>query len=62
MQMTKDEISNTVQVWPANVKAPLTRDQQIVLMTTARERHSARVERFDKIFKENKNVIDSNRL
>jgi len=58
MQMNKDEIDCAVQVWPANVKAPLTRDQQIELMTTARERHSARVERFDKMFKENKNVID----
>ena len=54
MQMKKDEIDHAVQVWPANVRAPLTRDQQIELMTTARERHAARVERFDKMFKENK--------
>jgi len=57
MKMTKQEVSD-FQVWPANVKAPLDRDQQILLMTTARARHLARIERFDKMFKENKNVID----
>jgi hypothetical protein len=54
MKMLKDEIKDAVQTWPANARAPLTREQQILLMTTARERHSARVERFDKMFKENK--------
>lgn len=58
MKMSEDEIKDAVQTWPANARAPLTRDQQIVLMTTARERHRARIKRFDKIFKENKNVID----
>jgi hypothetical protein len=52
MQMNKDEINHAVSVWPANAKAPLSRDQQIELMTTARERHRARIERFDKMFKE----------
>ena len=58
MRMSKDEIKNAVQVWPANARAPLTRDQQIALMTTARERHRARIKRFDKMIKEIKNVID----
>lgn len=52
MKMSKDEIEDSVQTWPANARAPLTRDQQILLMTSARERHAARVERFDKMFKE----------
>lgn len=51
MQMNKDEIKHTVNVWPANAKAPLSRDQQIELMTTARERHRARIERFNELLK-----------
>ena len=50
MQMTHEEIKNSVK-WPANAEAPLTREQQIHLMTTARERHDAVIER---LIKENK--------
>jgi hypothetical protein len=53
MQMNKDNIRNST-VWPANARAPLTREQQIYLMTTARERHDAVVERMTKLLKENK--------
>jgi len=35
--------------WAANEEAPLTRDQQIELMKTAKERHDARIERFKQI-------------
>ena len=51
MLMTEEEIKNAVRVWPANVKAPLTRDEQIHLMTTARERHDAARERIRQLFK-----------
>ena len=52
MKMLKDEIKDAVQTWPANARAPLTREQQIALMTTARERHRARIERFKRLLKE----------
>lgn len=52
MQMNRDEIEHAVQVWPANEEAPLTRDQQILLMTTARERHAAARKRIEQILKE----------
>lgn len=50
MQMSKDEIQ--LVKWAANVKSPLTRDQQIYLMTTARERHDAAIRRALQILKE----------
>lgn len=54
MLMTKNEIENAVRVWPANVEAPLTRDEQIKLILTARERHEE-VRRLNRqFFKENK--------
>lgn len=40
--------------WAANEKAPLTRDQQIELMTTAPERHKEVMERSIKIMMEKK--------
>lgn len=40
MKVNKDDIKNSV-VWSANVSAPLTRDQQICLMTRVRERRTA---------------------
>lgn len=52
MQMTKNEIEHAVQVWPANAQAPLTRDEQILLMTTARERHAVNKERILQLLKE----------
>lgn len=45
MFMTKKEIETAVRVWPANAEAPLTRDQQIALMTTAQVRHLAKIEK-----------------
>lgn len=51
MLMTREEIENSVK-WAANEEALLTRDQQILIMTTARERHAAAVERFRQILKE----------
>ena len=53
MRITEEEIKNAVRVWPANVEAPLTRDEQIHLMTTARERHAAAIERIHQTLKEN---------
>jgi hypothetical protein len=50
--MTKDEIKNATSIWPANAKAPLDRDQQIFLMTTAKERHAARILRWETEMKE----------
>lgn len=35
--------------WAANEEAPLTRDQQIELMKTAKARHDDRIERFKQI-------------
>lgn len=49
--MTKDEVKHATHVWPANAEAPLTRDQQIELMTTARVRHLARIERITRLIK-----------
>lgn len=54
MLMTRDEVKQAVRVWPANVKAPLTRDEQIQMMTTARERHAAVREKILQLLKENK--------
>jgi hypothetical protein len=51
MLMTEEEIKNAVRVWPANVKAPLTRDEQIHLMTTAHERHAAAKARIIELLK-----------
>ncbi len=58
MQMTKEEVKHAVRVWPANVKASLTRDEQILLMTTARERHAEVRERNRQFFKGEQNVVD----
>jgi len=57
MQMTHEEIQNSVK-WPANARAPLTREQQIYLMTTARERHAAYEERIKEMLKGEKDVLD----
>ena len=39
--MTKEEARTASHVWAANVKQPLDRDTQIVMMKTARERHQS---------------------
>lgn len=52
MLMTKNEIENAVRVWPANVEAPLTRDEQIQMMITARERHAAVREKILQLLKD----------
>jgi len=57
MQMNKDEIDQSVK-WPANARAPLTREQQIYLMTTARERHDAVTERIKEMLKGENDVLD----
>jgi len=44
MIMSRDEIKQSYR-WPANVKQPIDRDQQIFLMKTARERLLANIER-----------------
>lgn len=54
MIMTKEEVESASRVWAANVEAPLTRDEQIRLMTTARERHAANRELIRQYLKENK--------
>ena len=46
--MTKKELEAAVRVWPSNVEVPLTRDQQIELMTAARIRHLAKTELIQK--------------
>lgn len=51
MQMTKDDVNKAVK-WPANAPAPLTREQQIHLMITARERHAAVIDRALQLLKE----------
>lgn len=58
MQMTKNEIEQAVQVWPANAQAPLTRDEQILMMTTARERHAANKQRLNRLIKGDNDVVD----
>ena len=58
MHMTKKEIDNAVRVWPANAEAPLTRDQQIELMTTARVRHLAKIEKTIRLIKGKNDVVD----
>jgi nitrate reductase alpha subunit len=40
--------------WAANQKAPLTRDQQIELMETAKQRREENVERWKSIEKDDK--------
>jgi len=57
MQMNKDEIDQSVK-WPANARAPLTREQQIYLMTTARDRHDAVTERIKEMLKGENDVLD----
>jgi hypothetical protein len=52
MLMSKNEVKKASHVWAANAKAPLTRDQQIMLMTTARERHDAVMQRALQLLKE----------
>lgn len=58
MHMTKEEIENAVRVWPANAEAPLTRDQQIELMTTAKVRHLAKIEKTIRLIKGENDVVD----
>lgn len=58
MHMTKKEIETAVRVWPANAEAPLTRDQQIELMTTARVRHLAKIEKTIRLIKGENDVVD----
>jgi hypothetical protein len=58
MPMTKKEIETAVRVWPANAEAPLTRNQQIELMTTARVRHLARIEKTIRLIKGENDVVD----
>jgi hypothetical protein len=51
MKMSKHNINNAVK-WPANAPAPLTREQQIELMSSVDERHAALVNRITNITKE----------
>ena len=48
--------------WAANEEAPLTRDQQIELMKTAKERREARLERFKQIKDEDWTTVEIRRL
>ena len=48
--------------WAANEEAPLTRDQQIKLMKTAKERREARLERFKQIKDEDWTTVEIRRL
>jgi hypothetical protein len=45
MIMTKDEVKQALKVWAANVKQPIDRDLQILLMKTAKQRREAFIER-----------------
>jgi hypothetical protein len=54
MLMTKEEIKRSVHIWPANAKAPIDRDTQIILMQTAKERHAENRKRIMKLFEERK--------
>ena len=45
MVMTKKEVEQASKVWAANVKQPINRDMQILLMKTAKQRHEALIER-----------------
>jgi hypothetical protein len=46
--MTKEEARSAARIWAANVKAPIDRDTQIVLMTTAAQRHKDKINRLMK--------------
>ena len=48
MLMSKAEINEHIQVWPANARAPLDRETQILFMKSARRRHLALIKRLDK--------------
>lgn len=41
--MNKQEIEQAIHIWPANVKQPIDRDMQILLMKTSKERHLSRI-------------------
>ena len=38
--LSPEEVKHETRVWAANAKAPLTRDEQIALMTASRNRQS----------------------
>lgn len=46
--MNKDEVKHEIRKWPANVKQPIDRDVQIMLMKTAQQRREARINKFMK--------------
>jgi len=46
--MTKEEARSAARIWAANVKAPIDRDTQIMLMTTAAQRHKDKINRITK--------------
>ena len=54
MLMTKEEIERSIHIWPANTKAPIDRDTQIMLMQTAKERYAENRKRIMKLFEERK--------
>lgn len=47
MFMDKDDIKKTEKSWPANIRAPLTRDEQILFMKTAKVRRLEYIKRVD---------------
>ena len=48
--------------WAANQEAPLTRDQQIDLMKTAKERNEKRLERFNQLKDEDWTTVEIRKL
>lgn len=50
--MTKDEANFASHRWPANVEQPIDRDTQILLMTTAQQRHEESRKRIMQLFKD----------
>lgn len=54
MIMSKNELEKAICVWPANASAPLSRDEQIMLIQTAKERHAAARERHRLLFEKDK--------
>lgn len=56
MIMSKAEVHNAAQVWPANVKAPLSRDEVIALIKSAEQRRQHSIRQITAFIRESSNV------
>lgn len=52
MIMSKEEIKISTQTWPANVKQPIDRDTQILLMQTSQQRRKDSINRIMKLIED----------